>query len=86
MEAILWQIAGYCLFFGYLYSVMSCMSEGLTDEWWEPLILGAAVPFLWLYENWMQIVGGAVVIVALVLFVTLAQCLNWICSWIWGML
>jgi hypothetical protein len=80
MEHLFWYLAGYGLLMGYLYSVLSCMFDSLTDEWWEPWILGAAAPFWWVYENRMGIAAGAAFLMALALFFVFIACLGMFCS------
>ncbi|MGE5648882.1 MAG: hypothetical protein ACM34A_01685 [Bacillota bacterium] len=86
MESHAWNVPVYVIAAGYFISVLSCMSEGLGDEWWEPWLLGAVMPFWWLSEHWRDIVSA----VALVVIVVLLFVISWgICTvWnrIWGML
>lgn len=57
---------------GYATSVLSCAFSGTHDEWWEPFVFGAILPFWMIYERRIGIALCAAAAFAVWLFV-------WIC-------
>lgn len=86
MGTLFWCLAVYGAVIGYLCSVLSCMFDGLNDEWWEPWVCAALLPFWWAYDNTENIMFSATFLVTLVLFFTLVGYLGKFCTWIWELL
>jgi hypothetical protein len=84
MEQFFLYLALGVLGFGYFCSVIACSVNGMSDEWWEPLLMGAVLPFILLYEARMIIFSVVVGIGFLGAVVGLSVLIGDLFRWIWS--
>lgn len=72
--------------FAYLVSVIYCSFDHINDAWWEPWVIGAIWPFLWLYDNRMGIMSCAVSLGALGSVVFVLSLIGDLFRWLGGLL
>ena len=73
------------LAFGYLCSVMSCMFDVISGEWWEPWVMGALLPFFVVYERRGEIVGAVVSFLLIAAAFGACVLVGGLFRWLWSL-